>query len=87
MLDEVQFVVVKSTDLHSIELTRIELGQVVDGLNERAQAWERTALYHRTGLEHGQGVVEECTDADEAEWIARFYRSIIDKIEDQIAEQ
>jgi len=34
---------------YRIELSSSDLGQLLDGLTERAEAWENTAHYHRTG--------------------------------------
>jgi hypothetical protein len=70
---------------YKIELDDFDLGQVLDGLEMRAAAWENTAKYHRTG-ESGV-IVEEGRDAEEAEKISRHYRSIIVKIRKQREEQ
>jgi hypothetical protein len=64
-----------------IELDDSDLGQVIDGLECRATAWEKTAEFHRTG--HADVIVEECRDAAEAEKISAHYRSIIAKIRKQ----
>ena len=72
---------------YRIELDAFDLGQLLDGLEVRAEAWERTADYHRTGESRADFVVEECADADEAEKVAAHYRSIISKIREQRAAQ
>jgi hypothetical protein len=66
---------------YNIELDEFDLGQVLDGLESRAVAWEKTATFHHTGA--ADVFVEECRDAEEAEKIAAHYRSIIHKIEKQ----
>ena len=66
---------------YKIELDDFDLGQALDGLESRASAWEKTAIYHRTG--ETDGLVEECRDAEEAEKIAAHYRSTIAKIRKQ----
>jgi hypothetical protein len=71
---------------YRIELDDFDLGQVLDGLEIRAEAWEKTADYHRTG-ESPNIIVEECKNADEADSIANHYRSIIAKIRKQQEEQ
>ena len=71
---------------YHIELDGFDLGQVLDGLEIRAEAWEKTADYHRTG-ESPNFIVEECKNADEADSIANHYRSIIAKIRKQQEEQ
>jgi hypothetical protein len=71
---------------YRIELDDFDLGQVLDGLETRAEAWEKTADYHRTG-ESPNFIVEEGKNADEADSIANHYRSIIAKIRKQQEEQ
>lgn len=66
-----------------IELSEIDLGQLIDGLTVRAEAWEKTARYHRTAEVPDDILVEECRDAEEAEQIAEHYRSIIETIHKQ----
>lgn len=68
---------------YSLELDDFDLDQLLDGLESRAEAWERTADYHRTGESPVDFVVEECNNADEADAIANHYRSILTKIRDQ----
>jgi hypothetical protein len=64
-----------------------DIGQLLDGLEVRAAAWAKTADYHRTGESPPDFIVEECSDADEANRIATHYRSIIAKIRKQQEEQ
>jgi hypothetical protein len=68
---------------YRIELEQMDLGQLLDGLDSRAAAWEKTAAYHRTGQSPTDFIVEECTDAVEAEKIAAHYRAIIAKVRSQ----
>lgn len=70
-----------------IKLDENDLGQLLDGLETRAEAWEKTANYHRTGESPPDFIVEECNDAHEADGIANHYRSIIAKIRKQREEQ
>jgi len=69
---------------YHIELDALDLGQLLDGLEARADAWEKTADYHRTGQSPPDFLVEECSDAGEADKIAQHYRSIISKIHEQM---
>lgn len=69
--------------IFQIELDEFDLGQVVDGLEARADGWEKTANYYRTGEAPPDFIVEECLDYEEAERIAAHYRSIISKIQTQ----
>ena len=68
---------------YRIELDDLDLGQLLDGLEARAEAWEKTADYHRTGNSPIDFIIEECTDADEASKIEEHYRLIIAKIQQQ----
>lgn len=68
---------------YRIELDALDLGQLLDGLEARAEAWEKTANYHLTGESPPDFIVEECCDADEAVRIVAHYRSIIAKIQKQ----
>jgi hypothetical protein len=72
---------------YRIELDDLDLGQVLEGLEIRAEAWEKTVNYHRTGESPPDLIVEECNDAEEADRIASHYRSIIAKIRKQQEEQ
>jgi hypothetical protein len=72
---------------YRIELDDFDLGQVLDGLEIRAEAWEKTADYHRSGESPPDFIVEECKDAEEADTIASHYRTIIAKVRRQREEQ
>jgi hypothetical protein len=69
--------------IYRIELDVSDLGQLLDGLNSRAESWEKTTDYHRTGHSPPDFIIEESNDAHEAESIANHYRSIIAKIQEQ----
>lgn len=66
-----------------LRLGENDLGQILDGLEVRAAAWEQTADYPRTGASPSGVLVEECDDADEAAAIARRYRDIMVNIASQ----
>jgi hypothetical protein len=69
--------------IYQIELDDFDLGQVIDGLETRAQVWEATAQYHRTQKSPRGVCVEECLDAEEAATIASHYRAILERISEQ----
>jgi hypothetical protein len=69
--------------IYRIGLDDFDLGQLLDGLEARAVAWDKTADYHRTGESPPDFIVEECNGANEAENISAHYRSIISKIQKQ----
>lgn len=66
-----------------IRLEENDLGQILGGLELRAVGWEKTVDFHRTGESPTDFIVEDCTDADEADRIAVHYRTIISKIRQQ----
>lgn len=74
---------------YRLELEANDVGQALDGLEQRAEAWERTAKYLRTeAMPDGEFfVIEECSDAAEADAIAAHYRKIIRTIEAQLEAQ
>ena len=60
-----------------IRLGGLDLGQVIDGLETRATAWRLTATYLETGEAPDGFVIEECSDAEEAQRLAEHYERII----------
>ena len=68
---------------YHLELDENDLGQLMDGLEQRAESWERTAGYLRSGFLDGDEVIEECSDPREADSIAAHYRSILQKLHTQ----
>ena len=74
---------------YRIELNDLDLGQLLDGLETRAESWERTAEYLRTDtMPEGEFfLVEACSKPEEADDIAEHYRSIIRKIQNQMEAQ
>ena len=60
-----------------IELDANDLGQVLDGLGVREEAWRNTAIFMRTGQMPKQSLVsEECRNGEEATRIAEHYKRI-----------
>ncbi len=68
---------------HTITLSSIDIGHILDGLRCRAEAWKNTLDYLESGTEP-DGLIEECNSAKEAQQIADHYNSIIETIEKQI---
>ena len=68
----------------TLVLDSCEVGQILDGLSLRAEAWERTGRYLR-GEVSPDDFVEECAAPEEADKIMNYYRSIIAKIKAQRA--
>lgn len=72
---------------YTIQLDSLDLGQLIDGLEARADAWRLTAEYLETGEAPEGFVIEECSDADEARRIAGHYESIIANVQTQMKQQ
>ena len=72
---------------YTIQLDDRDLFQLLDGLELRAESWERTAEYLRTGYVDGDFIVEECSKPEEADDIAAHYRTIVAKIRQQMEAQ
>lgn len=70
-----------------IHLNGLDLGQLIDGLEARADAWRLTAMYLETGEAPDGFVIEECSDAEEARRIAEHYQQILASIIRQQTEQ
>ena len=70
-----------------IRLEENDLGQLLEGLDVRAEAWERTADYLRSGYIDGDYVVEECSKPEEADGIATHYRRLLRTIREQMEAQ
>jgi hypothetical protein len=70
------------TWMKTIELERVDWGQILDGLTCRAEQYELTAQYHEIGFADGD--ILEASSAHEANAIATHYREIIEKIREQL---
>lgn len=71
-----------------IVLDQNDLGQLLDGLRIRAEAWSKTADYLESGFNADDAFIcEECSDSHEARRIAQHYERIISGIERQVENQ
>ena len=68
----------------TIKLSRNDVGQIIDGLYERMIIWKTTAEYLRNGHLDCGGMIEECSEPEEAENIADHYEKIINQIKAQL---
>ena len=72
----------------TIRLNSLDLGQLLDGLETRAESWRKTAEFMDFGyVAEDSFVCEECTDAKEAALVAKHYERIIRTIEEQVSQQ
>jgi hypothetical protein len=71
-----------------LQLNRLDVGQILDGLRCRQQSWATTAIWLRDGSFPDESfVAEECSDWEEAQRLADWYQRIIVTIERQVNEQ
>lgn len=69
-----------------LELDESDVLQILDGLEVRAETWAATARFLRDGFTSDDTVIEKCSDAEEADSIAKHYQDIIASIERQLRE-
>jgi hypothetical protein len=73
---------------YTIRIKENDLGQLLDGLRSRSEAWHDTADYFETGTtSQSNFAIEECNDANEALNIAGHFDRIIATIEAQVEMQ
>ena len=73
---------------YTIRIESNDLGQLLDGLRCRSEAWHGTADYLESGHTPREDfVVEDCSDSEEAAAIAADYDRIIASIESQMRAQ
>jgi hypothetical protein len=64
----------------TISLPRDDVGQILDALCVREEAWRYTQRYFEEGTEEPGRLIEECRDGEEARRIADYYAGIIAKL-------
>ena len=70
---------------YTLRLESNDLGQLLDGLRSRSEAWHDTAEYLMSGSSSREDfIAEECNDVDEARNIAEHYDRIVATIEAQM---
>jgi hypothetical protein len=76
------------TQLVTIKLSRIQVGQIVEGLKAREQSYRETAYYLETGEVYDIFFnAEEVSDSAEARAIANLYEEIIRELESELSSQ
>jgi hypothetical protein len=71
-----QVIMAMSASKVSLLLDSMMVGQILDALEVRREAWEKTAAYFRGELKDPYFSIEECTDAEEADQIVAYYLEI-----------
>lgn len=66
-----------------LKLKRNDVGQILDGLEQRRIIWQATAEYLESGYTTLSDMIEECSDSQEAQSIADDYERIMDTIREQ----
>jgi hypothetical protein len=66
-----------------LTLTDAEVGQLLDGLSVREDAWRQTAMLMRGEMPDDPSVCEDCNGVEEAEAIYGDYSELTAKIQRQ----
>ena len=64
-------------------LSDLDVGQILDGLEQRRIVWQATAEYLEMGYTDLSDCIEECSKEYEAQVIADYYEKIINTIKKQ----
>lgn len=74
-----------SDDIVTIQLTRGDVGQIIDGLEIRQESWQHTATHFPgDSCDAECPPFEECSDSEEAQNIADMYARIIRQLKAQL---
>jgi hypothetical protein len=71
----------------TLRLPENDVGQIIDGLTQRMIVWKTTEEILETGYSHLGDIIEECSNPEEARFIAEYYEKIIDLINKQLEKQ
>ena len=71
-------------DFVTLRLRRDDVGQILDGLEQRMIIWQATAEYLEADYTTLSDIVEECSHPEEAHAIAEHYENIIKQIRRQL---
>ena len=72
---------------YTITLNSIDLGQMLDGIEQRALSYRNTEHYHAFGETLSDDIIEEVSDSNESRQIAEHYERIMAAVQVQIEEQ
>jgi hypothetical protein len=70
-----------------IKISSNNLGQIIDGLKQREEAYHITAEYYETGNIDSDQQIVEVSGQDEAINMTKLYRDLIADLEGQMARQ
>ena len=66
-----------------LTLPALDVGQILDGLEQRRIIWQATTEYLEAGCTALSDFVEECSDPCDAQAVADYYQYIINTIKTQ----
>jgi len=73
------------TTNHTITLSTVDIFQIIDALNLRADSYKHTARYLSGKATENENLpLEECNDQFEAQEIAKHFGNITETIESQL---
>lgn len=71
--------------IYNLKLSSVDVFQIIDALNSRADSYQKTACYLSGENEVNENImIEECNGPFEAQEIARHFQDVIKTIEKQI---
>ena len=74
-----------ATIYYTLKLSEVDVFQIIDALNSRADSYQQTACYLSGRCEAKENIIiEECNEPFEAQEITRHFQDIIRTIEKQI---
>lgn len=76
-----------SNKMYIIKISNNNLGQIIDGLKQRAEAYHITAEYYVTGHISDDQCIQEVKDEHEAISIRDHYNDIVKDLEGQMSRQ
>ena len=71
----------------TLRIPKIDVLQIIDGLTQRMIIWKTTEEVMETGFSHLGNLIEECSNPQEAHFIAKHYENIIELINNQLENQ
>jgi hypothetical protein len=74
------------SDEFNLKLSCDDIGQIIDAICVRRDAWRYTQRYLEDGYEEQDRIIEECKDPDEACKIVGHYDDILKNIKSQYQE-
>ncbi|MHC4552306.1 MAG: hypothetical protein ACYSUT_06020 [Planctomycetota bacterium] len=71
------------TEYITLSLNAMDVGQILDGLEQRRIIWQATSEYLAYNHTELSDIIEECSDPLEAQAVTDYYQYIIETIQNQ----